>query len=445
MTRPTDWTRTRPRVGGAPLGGGPDDGEGQPPSVDCCDPDPSTDRGADGIAWALGTVASELNEPHGTVADGGGDKTFTNPTNTNDGDDATFATRNSFAGGAGTYVSILRTDLGAAYEVTGMTIVGGAGASGSDFDAVPWYVDWSDDGTTWTNTSMTQVDHADTPVLNSATSVITLDTAATHRYWRIRHETTITGIEFRVALFVRTWDIAGLVTGGWTIRADPVIDGADATYETVTGTDLLRVDLGSALRIVRTRIRIAANTAGARTFTIKGANAADFSDEVTLTTIAITATGSYTAQDVEATWSNATSYRYYELSIGTSDTYRIHAWELYEGTLATDVQGVADDLDAHVTDTADAHDASAISIADAGGHFTATDVEGALAELASDTMALDDLSDVTITSPATGARLRYDGATWVDSTLIWRPVMTYDGTNWLVAVDGSGNAIMTEA
>lgn len=58
---------------------------------------------------------------------------------------------------------------------------------------------------------------------------------------------------------------------------------------------------------------------------------------------------------------------------------------------------------------------------------------------------LDDLSDVTITSPVAGARLRYDGTGWVDSTLIWRPVMTYDGTNWLVAVDGSGNAIMTEA
>lgn len=42
------------------------------------------------------------------------------------------------------------------------------------------------------------------------------------------------------------------------------------------------------------------------------------------------------------------------------------------------------ELDAHVNDASDAHDASAISIADAANDFTATDVEGALAELQSD-------------------------------------------------------------
>lgn len=38
-------------------------------------------------------------------------------------------------------------------------------------------------------------------------------------------------------------------------------------------------------------------------------------------------------------------------------------------------------LAAHLADTSDAHDASAISILDTGAHFTATDVEAALAEL----------------------------------------------------------------
>lgn len=42
----------------------------------------------------------------------------------------------------------------------------------------------------------------------------------------------------------------------------------------------------------------------------------------------------------------------------------------------------AGDLAAHLADTADAHDASAISVADAGGLLTATEVEAALAELA---------------------------------------------------------------
>jgi hypothetical protein len=59
--------------------------------------------------------------------------------------------------------------------------------------------------------------------------------------------------------------------------------------------------------------------------------------------------------------------------------------------------------------------------------------------------ALDDLSDVTLTSPATADRLRYDGSVWRNSALIWRPSMTFDGTNWLPLVDGDGNAVMTEA
>ena len=40
-------------------------------------------------------------------------------------------------------------------------------------------------------------------------------------------------------------------------------------------------------------------------------------------------------------------------------------------------------VNAHIADTSDAHDASAVSILDAAGNYTATDVEGALAELPS--------------------------------------------------------------
>lgn len=60
-------------------------------------------------------------------------------------------------------------------------------------------------------------------------------------------------------------------------------------------------------------------------------------------------------------------------------------------------------------------------------------------------VALDDLSDVTITTPTAADRLRYSGSAWVNSSLKWILVTTYDGTNWLPAVDGSGNAIVTEA
>lgn len=80
------------------------------------------------------------------------------------------------------------------------------------------------------------------------------------------------------------------------------------------------------------------------------------------------------------------------------------------GTIAgTDVQTavaeVASDaaaaLAAHVDDTSDAHDASAISLLDTGGHWTATTVEGALAEVPSRYQPLD--SDLTAIAGLTSA------------------------------------------
>jgi hypothetical protein len=60
--------------------------------------------------------------------------------------------------------------------------------------------------------------------------------------------------------------------------------------------------------------------------------------------------------------------------------------------------------------------------------------------------ALDDLTDVTLTTPAAGDRLRFDGSVWRNSALIWAPVMVLDpGTgNYLVLTDTSGNPIMAE-
>lgn len=62
-----------------------------------------------------------------------------------------------------------------------------------------------------------------------------------------------------------------------------------------------------------------------------------------------------------------------------------------EGNAAYDALGAASTvnsaLTAHLNDTSDAHDASAISILDTANDFTATDVEGALAELQSDAEA----------------------------------------------------------
>ena len=174
---------------------------------------------------------------------------------------------------------------------------------------------------------------------------------------------------------------AALKTGtAWTTPAPNVNDGDDATYHAITGTDLLRVTLAAAKKTVYARVRIASATAGSRTLTIKAATLSDYSDIVTLGTVTFTAIGSNTAQDVVATWTNTTAYRYYQLSIGTSDTYRVHTWELRESSVVTD-------LAAHTGDTSDAHDASAISIVDAGGYYTGTDVEAALQEVGAGTLS----------------------------------------------------------
>lgn len=65
--------------------------------------------------------------------------------------------------------------------------------------------------------------------------------------------------------------------------------------------------------------------------------------------------------------------------ISTDDTDGAAVWLQIGGLSGSDVQAL---IDAHTADSSDAHDASAISVADTGGHYTATDVEGVLAEIA---------------------------------------------------------------
>lgn len=66
-----------------------------------------------------------------------------------------------------------------------------------------------------------------------------------------------------------------------------------------------------------------------------------------------------------------------------ADLLRVKAGGITAAHVAADVATQAE-LDAHVNDISDAHDASAISIADVGGLIAADNVEGALAELATD-------------------------------------------------------------
>lgn len=65
---------------------------------------------------------------------------------------------------------------------------------------------------------------------------------------------------------------------------------------------------------------------------------------------------------------------------------------------------------------------------------------------ASAVAALDDLSDVTITSAAAADRLRFDGSEWRNSAKLWTPVMVEDVPSglWYVVVTGDGDAVLTE-
>lgn len=151
---------------------------------------------------------ADLNLSHGTVTDGGGTRTFNSPSNANDGDGSpsSKAERLGFAAGSGTYTSILRTDLGAAYAADAMVVVGYE--NGSDPE---WAVEYSSDGSSWSEvTSLAHVwdgayqDPAATAPQGK--SSITFDEVSA-RYWRIKHSTTISGAAYRAPLIVWTWEI----------------------------------------------------------------------------------------------------------------------------------------------------------------------------------------------------------------------------------------------
>jgi hypothetical protein len=133
----------------------------------------------------------------------------------------------------------------------------------------------------------------------------------------------------------------------------------------------------------------------------------------------------FTATDVEGALAELQSDHETDaqnLSDHIADTTAAHAASAISNTpagniAATDVQAalneldtdkattgsvstVASDLSNHISDASDAHDASAISVADAGGLLAATDVEGALAEIAGEvdtntTAISNHLSDAT--------------------------------------------------
>jgi hypothetical protein len=185
----------------------------------------------------------------------------------------------------------------------------------------------------------------------------------------------------------------GIVLGAFATEGDAFnwidapfsVDGDDATFEyvfddTITATTgpFWRGTLADSYLIASVTAELAFEDAGSATVLLQAGNEADYSDAATITTLTVSATGSYTADSVSDSWVPTAVYRYWQLVLDSSaQGVHVHEVQLFDPDDGT----VGAELDAHLTDTSDAHDASAISVADSGGYFVGTDVEAVLAEL----------------------------------------------------------------
>jgi hypothetical protein len=187
------------------------------------------------------------------------------------------------------------------------------------------------------------------------------------------------------------------------LNAPAVHDGSTTTFESVlegwvTAADLvfLRGTLATDAILTAADLRLALEDAGSATVTVEGATDIDFTSPDELGSLTFTGTGSYTPQDITIPLSGD-GYPFIRFLLGSTQGVRP-----YEVTL----DGVPDAsvaVDAHIADTTDAHDASAISVADAGGYYTGTNVEAVLQEI----------------GPLVGGMQRWEAVTDGEDVFVW--------------------------
>jgi hypothetical protein len=160
-------------------------------------------------------------------------------------------------------------------------------------------------------------------------------------------------------------------------QAPETQDDNDATYRAfdVSGA-FWRTMLTEAFAVGTARAFIGFDTAGSRTVTLEGSEDGTFDDAVTLASATITATGSYTGDELAFTVATPGAYQFYRLVAAGAYDGRVYTVELYDYNPAT---GSAD---AHIADPTDAHDASAVSYDNGASGLTADDVQEAIDELA---------------------------------------------------------------
>ncbi len=165
------------------------------------------------------------------------------------------------------------------------------------------------------------------------------------------------------------------------IPAPLTIDEDDATYHEVTGhTECWRGQLQDNYQVARARLVIGTETSGSKSYDLEGQTLADIDADTgtVIGTFDWTATGSYTADTIEISTAGSAGYEFYRL-VGPDENRRIYTVNLYSPTGGDEISA---ELDDHLTDPLDAHDASAVSVADSAGWFTGVNVETTLAELA---------------------------------------------------------------
>jgi hypothetical protein len=237
------------------------------------------------------------------------------------------------------------------------------------------------------------------------------------------------------------------------LPAFAVNDDDDATFDyvDVSIAEFLRATLSAAIVLSGITLRVGLENSGSTTIEVFGANEADFSDEVSLDSTTFSATGSYTAQDVAFTLPGTTGYLYLRFELGSAQGIRVY--EVDFDPLATGVtdhgalDGLADndhpqyaldtDFDAHLADTTDAHDASAISVLDTAAVFTATNVETALKELYDSISGggipatiVDAKGDLIVATAADTVARKAAGA---NDTILMADSSTGDGLKWVAS------------
>jgi hypothetical protein len=104
------------------------------------------------------------------------------------------------------------------------------------------------------------------------------------------------------------------------------------------------------------------------------------------------------------------------------------------------IESVISDLNAHISDTSDAHDASAISFSPAGS-IAATDVQAAIAELDTEKQPLDsDLTTIAGLTPSNDDIIQRKGGVWSNRTIA-QLVTDISATNTYQPLDADLTAI----